>query len=118
MRMPFYMRSSIRTTFLLSAIVIPVFAGGYLLTGNFLSNFLPTADAGVPATRDTIVAETEDTLISLIAVGDMMLGTNFPDATFLPPNGENLLDPVKGILRNADLTFGNLEGTVLNSGGE
>jgi poly-gamma-glutamate capsule biosynthesis protein CapA/YwtB (metallophosphatase superfamily) len=110
------MRSSTRATFLFSAIVIPVFVGGYLLTGNFLSNFHTSADAGTVADRDTIVAE--DTLISLIAVGDMMLGTNFPDATYLPPNGENLLDPVKDILRNADLTFGNLEGTVLNSGGE
>ena len=67
--------------------------------------------------RDS-VPDPGDTLITVIAVGDMMLGTNFPDASHLPPNGANLLDPVKDILRNADLTFGNLEGTVLNSGGD
>ncbi len=60
----------------------------------------------------------EDTLISLVAVGDMMLGTNFPDSTMLPPKDLILLQPMWEYLKRADITFGNLEGTVLNSGGE
>lgn len=58
-----------------------------------------------------------DTL-TVIGVGDMMFGTNFPQAYYLPPAGVNLLNPVKPILRSADVTFGNLEGTFLNKGGE
>ena len=71
---------------------------------------------------DTIIKESnlvrpKDTL-KIIGVGDMMLGTNFPSKAYLPPDsGKKLLQPVMSILKNADLTFGNLEGTVLNSGG-
>jgi poly-gamma-glutamate capsule biosynthesis protein CapA/YwtB (metallophosphatase superfamily) len=47
-----------------------------------------------------------------------MLGTNFPDSSYLPPDsGRFLLANVAPQLRNADLTFGNLEGIVLDSGG-
>ncbi|MEJ2005490.1 MAG: CapA family protein [Cyclobacteriaceae bacterium] len=57
--------------------------------------------------------------VSIIGVGDMMLGTNFPDDSYLPPNGgKDLLREVSPILRNADVTFGNLEGVILNEGGD
>ena len=59
----------------------------------------------------------DDSLITLIAVGDIMMGTNYPNNSKLPPKGLNLLDSVKNYLRFGDITFGNLEGTVLNSGG-
>ena len=52
-----------------------------------------------------------------MGVGDIMLGTNFPDSSYLPPYGpEPLLEPVKHILKKADLTFGNLEGTLMDTG--
>ena len=48
----------------------------------------------------------------------MMLGTNYPSTQYLPPNdGKDILLPVKNILINANITFGNLEGSVLDSGG-
>lgn len=56
--------------------------------------------------------------ITLVAVGDIMLGTNFPNDGYLPPREINLLAPVDSILRDADVTFGNLEGTILDEGGE
>ncbi len=57
-------------------------------------------------------------LVSIVAVGDMMLGTNYPSASYLPANGgKDLLSEVTPILQNADVTFGNLEGTILDSGG-
>lgn len=63
-------------------------------------------------------AQTKDTL-SIIGVGDIMIGTNFPSTIYLPPqDGAAMLNPVKEILQNADVTFGNLEGTLLNSGGK
>jgi poly-gamma-glutamate capsule biosynthesis protein CapA/YwtB (metallophosphatase superfamily) len=55
--------------------------------------------------------------ISFIGVGDIMLGTNFPSVKNLPPVGINLLEPVSSILKSADITFGNLEGCILDSGG-
>lgn len=55
---------------------------------------------------------------SLAAVGDMMLGTNYPDPKYLPPgDGSMILRDVAGLLQNADVTIGNLEGTLLNEGG-
>lgn len=56
--------------------------------------------------------------ISVIGVGDIMMGTNFPSEKYLPPeNGKSLWREVIDILKDADLTFGNLEGVVLDSGG-
>lgn len=57
--------------------------------------------------------------ITLAAVGDIMMGTNFPNTSYLPRDtGRFLWDDVRDILSNADITFGNLEGTILNEGGE
>ena len=59
----------------------------------------------------------KDTL-QIIGVGDIMMGTNFPNESYLPPaGGDNLLKEVSAILSNADVTFGNLEGVILDEGG-
>lgn len=56
--------------------------------------------------------------VSIIGVGDMMLGTNYPSTKHLAPNdGANLLDSVRDILMDADITFGNLEGTLAGTKG-
>lgn len=55
--------------------------------------------------------------ITIIGVGDIMLGTNFPDESYLPPAGVNLLEPLADLTKGADVTVGNLEGTFLDSGG-
>jgi poly-gamma-glutamate capsule biosynthesis protein CapA/YwtB (metallophosphatase superfamily) len=110
------MKTSVRKSLLFSGMMIPVLAGALIYNnpGWLVPKGLQSPDARM---QDSI-PQPEDTLISLVAVGDMMLGTNFPDETTLPANGANILDPVKHILRDADLTFGNLEGTVLNAGGD
>ena len=70
-------------------------------------------------TTKTIVPRSTIDTISLIAVGDIMFGTNFPDASHLPPNdGKDLLKEFESTLKNADLTFGNCEGVFLDAGGE
>ncbi|MBL7978150.1 MAG: CapA family protein [Bacteroidetes Order II. Incertae sedis bacterium] len=77
---------------------------------------IPAASVASLAT-DVILRNPSDT-ISVIGVGDMMLGTNFP-AGFLPPNdGRHLLKPVQHWLQDADLTFGNLEGVILTGEGQ
>ncbi len=65
-----------------------------------------------------LVYEQKDIEISVIGVGDIMMGTNYPNTSYLPPNnGNNLFSAVEHILKNATVTFGNLEGVLLNEGG-
>ncbi|MEO6149573.1 MAG: CapA family protein [Mucilaginibacter sp.] len=55
--------------------------------------------------------------ISIIATGDIMLGTSYPNKNTLPPDsGKRSFLAVIDELRNADLTFGNLEGVLLDTG--
>ena len=55
--------------------------------------------------------------ITIAAVGDIMLGSTSINDTFLPPNdGADILKEVTPILSKADITFGNLEGPMLEGG--
>ncbi len=56
-----------------------------------------------------------DTL-TIIAVGDIMMGTTYPEKRLPPNDGEGIFANVAGILRDADLTLGNLEGPLTDSG--
>ena len=65
--------------------------------------------------RDTTVQHRKDT-ISVIAVGDIMLGSAYPSKSGLPADDaagsfKNVTSYLKG-----DIVFGNLEGCFLNSG--
>lgn len=59
-----------------------------------------------------------DTL-NIVCVGDIMLGTDYPSRTYLPPGGEcsPLLANVRHLLVDADITCGNLEGTFAGEEG-
>lgn len=55
--------------------------------------------------------------IKIAAVGDMMLGSPFPNDTRMPPNdGADMLKEVTPILSVADIAFGNLEGPIIDNG--
>ncbi|MFI5138118.1 MAG: CapA family protein [Sphingobacteriales bacterium] len=55
--------------------------------------------------------------LCIAAVGDIMLGTSYPNSNTLPPDSaKNSFKNVLDELRDADVTFGNLEGTLLNTG--
>ncbi|MEI8033485.1 MAG: CapA family protein [Chlorobiaceae bacterium] len=60
----------------------------------------------------------EDSLITIVAVGDIMMGTNYPSEECLPPRNTALLQPIGEILKNADISFANLEGPILDAGGK
>ena len=61
----------------------------------------------------------KDKSFSLAAVGDLMMGTNFPSKKYLPPNnGDALWTEAGPLLKSSDVTFGNLEGVILSKGGE
>jgi hypothetical protein len=54
--------------------------------------------------------------LSVIAVGDIMMGSDYPAPNLPPDNGRAIYAQVKHILQDADLTLGNLEGTLLTGG--
>jgi hypothetical protein len=91
-----------------------IISDSVLEPGNNLYKNLPDSMSFV---RDSIVGRTDTFAIAL--VGDVMLGTDYPSPQYLPP-GNNcfaLLDPVKHLLQNADLTFCNLEGVFAGENG-
>ncbi len=56
--------------------------------------------------------------LTIIAVGDIMLGSSYPNPSYLPPNdGADLLEQVKPLTQKADIVFGNLEGCLLTGEG-
>jgi hypothetical protein len=113
------MRSNRLFTFLL---VMLLFISLSFISGTDAIRLTPTLPVSIikqikPAT-DTTCKKRQDTSLTIIGVGDIMLGTNFPSPNLLPPaDSENLLFPATNLLSSADYTFGNLEGTILDSGG-
>lgn len=62
-------------------------------------------------------AQIKDT-VTVIGVGDIMMGSNYPDSGGLPAqDGLLLMKEVESILKDADVTIGNLEGVLLDQGG-
>jgi hypothetical protein len=60
-----------------------------------------------------------------VAVGDIMMGTDFPDSTYLDPRLVPGVDPADligpdlvRILGSGDVVFGNQEGALFDEGGE
>ncbi|WP_457130039.1 CapA family protein [Mucilaginibacter sp. HD30] len=55
--------------------------------------------------------------VCIAAVGDIMLGTSYPDnSTLSPDSAINRFRYVEQYFQNADVAFGNLEGTLLDGG--
>jgi poly-gamma-glutamate capsule biosynthesis protein CapA/YwtB (metallophosphatase superfamily) len=54
--------------------------------------------------------------LSIAAVGDMMLGTDYPQNHLPDDDGVSFLQAVTPWLASADITFGNLEGVLLDGG--
>ncbi|MGQ0541609.1 MAG: CapA family protein [Blastocatellia bacterium] len=70
-----------------------------------------------PAAESTIQESVNKELITIAAVGDIMLGSPFPNDTRMPPNdGADLLKDVTPVLSAADIAFGNMEGPITDVG--
>lgn len=81
---------------------------------------IPTITPIVPSNypkSDSLLVVRKDT-ITLIGVGDIMMGTNYPEDRLPVNNGSLLMKDVEEILQSADITFGNLEGVLLDEGGK
>lgn len=88
-----------------------------------VDQYLPTARSNrdllsTVANLDTTPAPTAgaDSQLRLRAVGDVMLGTDFPKGVLPPNDGADMLTAVNGLLQDADLTFINLEGPLCDGG--
>jgi poly-gamma-glutamate capsule biosynthesis protein CapA/YwtB (metallophosphatase superfamily) len=78
-----------------------------LLLGSAFSRPAPATAADPPPER----------VITIAAVGDIMMGSDFPCQADLPPqDGRQLFKPVQAILSRADISFGNLEGPLCDGG--
>lgn len=87
-------------------------------TAVVIPDTLEIAEEPVPDTVELQVFRLLKDTLEITGVGDIMMGTNFPDESYLPPdNGEGLWQDVKEFLKSGDVTFGNLEGVILDSGG-
>ncbi|GAB6094400.1 hypothetical protein JCM14469_06520 [Desulfatiferula olefinivorans] len=62
-------------------------------------------------------AETVRPTLTVVAAGDIMMGTDYPTDEYLPPDdGRYLFEGVRHILTSGDITFGNLEGALIDGG--
>lgn len=55
--------------------------------------------------------------IKIVAVGDVMPGTNYPGTSYLPRSCSALFQPVRNIIMEADIAIANLEGVFSSKGG-
>ena len=89
--------------------------GCRVLLSLILAVSLLSGCSSIPPT-DSLKTPSEPVFLQLAAVGDMMLGTDFPVDRLPPDDGANLLAAMQPVLQRADISFGNLEGTLLDGG--
>jgi hypothetical protein len=73
----------------------------------------PAVPVGGPPASDTSAGGAS---LHVAAVGDIMLGTDYPDSRLAEDDGVGLLAGAAETLRSADIAFGNLEGVLLDGG--
>lgn len=87
--------------------------------------FLPQAEAQVAsaaAAKARLAAAKArpplppDHRLTLRAVGDLMIGSDFPQPLFPPGGAAHVFDRVADLLRGAPVTFGNIEGPLCDGG--
>jgi len=60
----------------------------------------------------------ESDFVSIVAVGDIMIGSTYPQNILPADDAISYFKNVDSILQDADITFGNLEGTLFNGTGK
>ncbi|NND55088.1 MAG: CapA family protein [Gammaproteobacteria bacterium] len=75
-----------------------------------------TTPATEPAPAPPPPPPPDNRRITVAAVGDIMLGTDFPENRLADDDGAGYLNEVAPLLRAADIAFGNLEGVLLDGG--
>src|SRR5512146_1144145 len=54
--------------------------------------------------------------LTVAAVGDIMMGTTWPEEVLPPQDGAGIFDAVTESFQGAEIVFGNLEGPLLDGG--
>jgi hypothetical protein len=88
----------------------------FLILNSFQTAFpSPPHNYRITTSADSVSQQRK---IVITGVGDIMMGSAFPDSRLLPPsdNPYLLLESVADTLSSSDITFGNLEGSFLDSG--
>ena len=101
-----------KTLLLLSAILVSLFAifacAPKVARSEEPVNAIQPEPAATPKNKEPI---------TIAAVGDIMMGSPYPNDSRMPPNdGADLLKGVTPILSGADIAFGNLEGPMIDGG--
>lgn len=91
------------------------FSRGYEVRGARCEDSLSAESNHEPRTSNPEPRKTKDTL-TFAFVGDIMMGTTFPSRQLPENGGKDLFRDVKDILLSADITAGNLEGTLCDGG--
>jgi hypothetical protein len=100
---------------LLLPIILTLLSGQSALIAQEVNDTIPLQN-NIINTSDSIKKQIDEKIVSIIGVGDIMLGTNFPHPKYLPPqNGDNLMKELYPLLSDASISFGNLEGTFSDS---
>lgn len=84
---------------------------------SLLPSLPPSSDAEIP--QDNVVVESDEAealRITVAAVGDIMLGSDFPVDALPPRDGKEMLESVAPLLSSVDIALGNLEGVLLDGG--
>lgn len=97
---------------------------GICLALSALSACASTPTAGPPPSTKSptqtapqqVVPSKNDIRIGIAAVGDMMIGTDYPENHLPDDDGVSFLSAVAPILLSADIAFGNLEGVLVDGG--
>ena len=62
----------------------------------------------------TSVSASARDLISIAAVGDILMATTYPSNALPENDGKNLFEPALSWLKSSDVRFGNFEGTFFD----
>jgi poly-gamma-glutamate capsule biosynthesis protein CapA/YwtB (metallophosphatase superfamily) len=88
-------------------------SGAFILIVGLLTGCTSVPPAIPPVAPEPLP---EPVYLTLAAVGDIMLGTDYPQDHLPPNDGAQLLAGMAPVLQAADIAFGNLEGTLLDGG--
>jgi hypothetical protein len=80
-----------------------------------LVTVLVNATALAHASSNIDKSESQQEVLSISAVGDIMMGSTFPVPVLPPNDGSSLFEGVKDFLKG-DIVFGNLEGPLVEDG--
>lgn len=83
-----------------------------LLLGAATGAAAPASAAATPAAEAPAASAPPARPLRIKAVGDLMLGTDYPTDRLPPDDGREQLSRVRDLLRDADVTFGNVEGAL------